>query len=101
MISLGGLEEELTGQAVQRKWVENLEKGPVLAVAARETETDKPTIILFTTFEVTRDEVNASLKEGGYGRIVKIGEIKKLPEIPLTGTGKTNYRLLDDYAKTV
>lgn len=101
MVSLGGLEEELTGLAVQRKWVENLEKGPVLAIAARETETDKPTIILFTTFEVTRDEVNTSLKEGGYGRIVKIGEIKKLPEIPLTGTGKTNYRLLDDYAKTV
>lgn len=96
MVSLGGLEEDLMRLALLKKWNGKQETGPSLAVSVREKESDKPLIVLYTTFAISKEEVNAALKESGYGRIVKIAEVKSLKEIPLTGTGKTNYRLLDE-----
>jgi long-chain-fatty-acid--[acyl-carrier-protein] ligase len=96
MISLGGLEEELLRVAQEKQWVTGQEEGPPLAISVREKETDKPLIILFTTFPINKEEVNSALKESGMGRIVKIAEVRRLEEIPLTGTGKTHYRLLDE-----
>jgi long-chain-fatty-acid--[acyl-carrier-protein] ligase len=95
MVSLGGLEEELVRLAKEKHWLKEGE-GPALAVSAREPESDKPSIILFTSFTVSKEDVNAALKECGYGRIVKISEVRVLDQIPLTGTGKTDYRLLDE-----
>jgi long-chain-fatty-acid--[acyl-carrier-protein] ligase len=96
MISLGGLEDELLRLARERRWVTGNEEGPTLAVSVREKETSKPTIILYTTFAISKEDVNAALKESGMGRIVKISEVRTLEQIPLTGTGKTHYRLLDE-----
>ncbi len=97
MVSLGGLEEELQRLAKDKRWVKiNSEEGPTLAISVREKELDKPQIVLFTTFPISKEDVNAALKESGYGRIVKIGEVRTLEQIPLTGTGKTHYRLLDE-----
>ena len=96
MVSLGGLEEELIRLAKDKHWTEGKEEGPLLAVAAHEKEVDKPMIILYTTFPISKDDVNAALKDCGYGRIVKIAEVRVLDQIPLTGTGKTHYRLLDE-----
>lgn len=96
MVSLGGLEEELLELAKSRKWLTGTEEGPSVAVSVREKESDKPIIVLYTTFPITRDEVNTALKESGYARIVKVGEVRIVDEIPLTGTGKTHYRLLDE-----
>lgn len=96
MVSLGGLEEEILRLAFEKKWQKDPTEGPALAISAHGKESDKPLIILFTTFDIAKEEVNAALKESGYGRIVKIGEVRRLAEIPLTGTGKTHYRLLDE-----
>lgn len=97
MVSLGGLEEDLIRIAVEKKWVTTLPKeGPILAVSAFDKETDKPALILFTTFLVSKEDVNYALRDQGLGRIVKISEVRPLEKIPLTGTGKTNYRLLDE-----
>ncbi len=96
MISLGGLEEELLRLAREKRWVTGPEEGPPLAVSVREKETDRPIIVLFTTFPVNKEDVNAALRESGMGRIVKIAEVRTLEQIPLTGTGKTHYRLLDE-----
>lgn len=96
MISLGGLEEELMRLARERRWVTGHEEGPPLAISVREKETDKPAIVLYTTFAITKEDVNSALKESGMGRIVKISEVRTLEQIPLTGTGKTHYRLLDE-----
>lgn len=96
MVSLGGLEEELTRLAKEKNWLKAEKEGPPLAVSAREKDTDKPTLILFTTFPISKEDVNISLKECGYGRIVKIDEVRTLEQIPLTGTGKTHYRLLEE-----
>ncbi len=96
MVSLGGLEEELLRLAKEKNWIHGSDEGPPLAISAREEESGKPSIVLFTTFDISNDDVNTALKECGYGRIVKINEVKKLDQIPLTGTGKTHYRLLDE-----
>ncbi len=96
MVSLGGLEEELIRLAKDRLWGMGQGEGPPLAVAVREKESEKPLIVLFATFTIDREAVNNALKEGGFGKIVKIAEVRQLDEIPLTGTGKTNYRLLDE-----
>lgn len=98
MVSLGGLEEELLRLAQEKRWVIVAAEGPPLAISVKERETDKPRIILYTTFDISKEDVNAALKDCGYGRIVKITEVKRLPQIPLTGTGKTHYRYLDDMA---
>lgn len=96
MVSLGGLEEELLRLAKEKNWVTGKEEGVVLAVCAKENQGDKPIIILFTTFAISKEDVNGALKNSGYGRIVKISEVSVLKQIPLTGTGKTHYRLLDE-----
>ncbi|MBS0603663.1 MAG: AMP-binding protein [Verrucomicrobia bacterium] len=96
MVSLGGLEEELLRMAKQKQWVTGKEEGPPLAVSVREKESDKPMIILYTTFAISKEDVNAALKECGFGRLVKIAEVHSVVQIPLTGTGKTHYRLLDE-----
>jgi long-chain-fatty-acid--[acyl-carrier-protein] ligase len=96
MVSLGGLEEEILRLAKENHWTTGKEEGLPLAVIAKETDADKPIIILYTTFPVSKEDVNAALKNCGYGKIVKISEVCVLSEIPLTGTGKTHYRLLEE-----
>lgn len=96
MVSLAGLEEELLKIAQERNWMNAEQEGPPLAISVKEKDTDKPIIVLFTTFSINKDEINTILKNYGYGRIAKIGEVRKVDHIPLTGTGKTHYRLLDE-----
>ncbi|NGX45958.1 MAG: Bifunctional protein Aas [Chlamydiae bacterium] len=94
MISLGGIEKELIEWATAH----NLpHEGAPLAVVSSGRESEKPEIILFITFEVTRQEINGFLKETGHGRLVKISEVRVVPEIPLTGAGKTHYRQLEEW----
>ncbi len=62
----------------------------------REQAGDKPILILYATFSISKEDVNDALKHSGYGRIVKIAQVCILDQIPLTGTGKTHYRLLDE-----
>lgn len=97
MVSLGGLEEEILRLAHDLKWPLSKEvEGPPLAVGVIEKESQKPEIVLFTTFEISKDEVNAALRNCGYGRIVKISQVRKVDQIPITGTGKTHYHALDE-----
>ena len=96
MVSLGGLEEEVLRIALEKHWITGREEGPTMAVSVREKDTPKPVIILFTTFSITKEDVNAALKDSGFGRIVKIAEVRTVEQIPLTGAGKTHYRLLDE-----
>lgn len=95
MVSLGGLEEELISLAYSQGWAKKELKEPILAVSAREKDTDKPQIIVFTTFPVDKDTINHHLKELQLARLAKVAEVQVLGEIPLTGTGKTHYRFLE------
>lgn len=96
MVSLGGLEEELQRLSQEKGWGPPVQDVPTLAITARERESEKPSIVLSCTFDLTKEQVNAALEEHGYGRLIKIAEVRKLDQIPVLGTGKTNYRALEE-----
>lgn len=96
MVSLGGLEEELQG-IIQEKNLEKLppKKGPALALCAREREGEKTQLILFSVYELDKEALNMALKQKGYNNLVRLSEVRTIEQIPLTGTGKTQYRSLE------
>jgi acyl carrier protein len=93
MVSLAAIEEALQKTVAQR--AENKEEGPTLAVCAKEETGEKAKIFLFTRFATSVEEVNKLLKEAGFSNLVKISKVQQLPEIPIMGTGKVNYRALE------
>ncbi len=99
MVSLGGIETELLRIAKEKSWYPLSQEGSPLAVIAREAGNQKGEIVLFATFTVARELINQSLRETGFGRIVKISEVIQVDEIPLTGTGKVHHRLLEERLK--
>lgn len=99
MVSLGGLEEDLLKICIQRGWLPEKSEAAQLATAVKDREGEKPQIVLFSVVDLNRDELNRSLKELGHGMIVKISEVRKVEAIPVTATGKVQYRALDDLIK--
>ncbi|MCQ2353143.1 MAG: AMP-binding protein [Victivallaceae bacterium] len=87
MVSLPAVEEALLS-----RFGSDAEKTP-LAVEAQGSD-DKPEIILFATLEITREAANQALREAGFSPISYVGKVVRLDEIPLLGTGKTDYRKL-------
>lgn len=94
MISLGAIEEALLQMAAKLGHAEGFD-GPIIAVCAREQAGEKPKIIVVSKFPITVDEVNKSLKDFGFSNLVKVSRVEVLPEIPLLGSGKVNYRDLE------
>ncbi len=64
-----------------------------LAIEAKE-ENGVVTIVAFTTFDVSLDELNDYIHAHGASNLVKIARIEKLDAIPALGTGKTDYKQL-------
>jgi len=95
MVSLSGIEEELAQTAAKKRWGEKHE-GPSLAVVAKEQNTDRPHIVVFATFVISKEELNEALHASGFGRIVKVSEVRRIDTIPLMGTGKIHYRALQE-----
>lgn len=92
MVSLGGMEEDLKSLAKGKK-------GTAFAVVAKGQESGKPEIILYTSIKISREEVNQFLQKQGHSRLAKISTVIHIDEIPLTGTGKVHYRLLESMDK--
>ena len=67
------------------------EKGPVLAVVAREGA-ERPDIVLVASFAVERAEVNSAIQRAGLSALHYVRAVVQVPEIPTLGTGKTDYR---------
>ncbi len=88
MISLPAIEEVLTG-----RFQGNDE--PVLAVSATPGD-DHPEIVLFTTGALVREEANRIIREQGFSPLHNIRRTVEVEMIPLLGTGKTDYRTLED-----
>ena len=55
---------------------------------------DPPQIVLFAKNNIDITEANAYLKENGFPNLVKLNKLIKVEEIPLLGTGKTDYKVL-------
>lgn len=93
MVSLTAIEEALL-EKIKRE-TGQVEDGPILAICAKEEAGEKPKIFLFTRVPISTEEANKGLREAGFSNLVKISKVKYLPEIPLMGSGKVNYRLLE------
>jgi N-acetylglucosamine kinase-like BadF-type ATPase len=79
-------------EVLQRKYKSEDE---TLAIAVESIGTEEhPDITLFTTLDLDRDDVNHTIREAGFSAIHSIKQIVKLKEIPVLGTGKTDYRSL-------
>lgn len=90
MISLPAIENVLIKSIVPEG-----AEGPQIAVEATKDESN-PEIVLFTTFDIDRSEVNKHIRDAGLSALHNIRQILKVEEIPLLGTGKTNYRALKE-----
>ena len=92
MVSLAGLEEVISHELYLQGNSES--DGPQFAIGSKETGEGKAQIVLFSTVAIERNTVNEMLKNAGFSRLIKVSEVKNLDEIPLTGTGKIDYRFL-------
>ncbi len=93
-VKLGG--EMISLPAIEHILIENFagdrDKDPILAVEAKELQ--RPELILFTTLNIDLETVNSKIRTAGLSGLHTIRKVIKLDEIPLLGTGKTNYRAL-------
>ena len=95
MVSLESIESALHSVAPNKNWPLSPQEGPVLAVSAKEGDGDKTKLYLFTRYDVSTEEINKTLKECGFSNLIRVSQVFFLPEIPIMGTGKVNYRLIE------
>jgi len=88
MISLPAIES-----ALQQYFPLSKDGAPLLAVEATNAET-MPEVVLFATFAVERHEVNSCLRKAGLSALHNIRRLVQVEEIPVLGTGKTDYQQL-------
>ena len=88
MISLPAIESTLT-----ERWPAN-EDGAVLAVEAIESEDKRPELFLLSSVKIDLEEANEVLKEAGFSNLSKLKKLIELEEMPLLGTGKTDYQTI-------
>jgi long-chain-fatty-acid--[acyl-carrier-protein] ligase len=69
--------------------------GPVLAITALGDDTATE-LVLFTTLSLDRQEVNRRLRDAGMSPLHSVQRVVKIAEIPVLGTGKTDYRALHE-----
>lgn len=87
MISLPAIEQVLEAHY-------STEEGPVLAVAATADE-HHPELILLTVLETDREEANQAVRDAGLSPLHNIRLVRRVEEIPLLGTGKTDYTMIN------
>jgi len=97
MVSLVALEEELYLYAKGKGLIKGTEEEVQLTVGVKEG--DKPSLVLFTIFPLSKEEANEALKGSGFARIVKLAASYQINEIPMTGTGKVQLRRIQELIK--
>lgn len=90
MISLPAVESTLL-----TAMSDGTEDGPTLAVLAAST-TDRPELVLYTTKAVEREEANLLIGAAGLSPLHYIRRVVRVGSIPVLGTGKTDYRALQE-----
>ena len=88
MISLPAIESVL-----ESHYVSDDDEGPILAAAATPDD-DRPEIVLFTVKDLDRSKVNRIIRQAGLSGLHNIRSVIRVEELPLLGTGKTDYRAL-------
>jgi long-chain-fatty-acid--[acyl-carrier-protein] ligase len=88
MISLPAIEN-----ALLTHYTASSDNGPTLAIEATPTD-ERPEIVLFTTLPITRQEANDKIKAAGLSPLHNIRIMRQIEAIPVLGTGKTDYKML-------
>ncbi len=88
MISLPAIEAALLSQVDTAK-----DDAIPFAVEATADE-EQPEVVLFVTFEMSRQEANKAIRTAGLSPLHNIRRLVKVEEIPVLGTGKTDYQTL-------
>lgn len=86
MVSLPAIESVLV-----EKWP-GTEEGPSIAVESLEIEGERPVICLFSTTKLSLDEANTTLSDAGFSGVARLNKTVTVHQIPVLGTGKTDYR---------
>ncbi len=90
MISLPAIESTLLAAMS-----EGADDESILAVVAT-AATDRPELLLYTTRAVEREEVNLRIGAAGLSPLHYIRRVIQVDSIPVLGTGKTDYRTLQE-----
>ncbi len=95
MISLPQMEEVLQ-QAFAPMVKDTGEGKPFIAVANAAPADDAETVelVAFTTLDLGVRDINQALRAGGLSPLYAVRGVRRLAEIPLLGSGKTDYRAL-------
>ena len=93
MISLPAIESTLS-----ERWPAD-ESGAVLAVEAIESEDKRPELFLLSSAKLNLEEANELLKKAGFSNLSKLKKLIELREMPLLGTGKTDYQTIKQIVK--
>lgn len=95
MISLAAIESAIFSELVrQGKTSPDTQS---IALCAEEKEPGKTDLVLFSMVPLEKEEVNRMILDAGFSRLVKISSVQTIQEIPLMGTGKTDYRRLQTF----
>ena len=78
---------------------DNHHGGPILAVAAS-PNAHHPEIVVFTTTDLDRKRINQVIQQEGLSGLHNVRKVIRLHELPVLGTGKTDYRALTERLKT-
>lgn len=94
-IKLGG--EMISLPAIESVLLEKLDiperEGVLLAVEAMGND-ETPELVLFMVFDTDRHNVNQAIREGGLSPLHNIRKVIVVADIPVLGTGKTDYQSL-------
>jgi long-chain-fatty-acid--[acyl-carrier-protein] ligase len=97
-IKIGG--EMVSLSAVQGAILERLRQHHAditpnaIAVIAKEDQ-GRPTLIGFATKDISVDEANEAIRNYGISNLARLAEIRHVDPMPLTSTGKIDYRKLE------
>ncbi len=94
-VKLGG--EMVSLPAIEHVLAENCDADgdePEVAVMATADE-EHPELVLLTSMDIERQEVNRIIRKAGLSPLHNIREVRKIENIPLLGTGKTDYATLE------
>jgi long-chain-fatty-acid--[acyl-carrier-protein] ligase len=90
MVSLPAIEA-----ALEPHFASDADEGPVIAVEAVPSESH-PEIVLFSTRAIDRQAVNRQIRDAGLSALHNVSRVVRLEQIPVLGTGKTDYRALKE-----
>lgn len=65
-------------------------------LAKESSDGTRPQLFLFSTNEINVEDVNKALASSGFSHLVKIRDVIVIPNIPLLGSGKTDYQKLHE-----